>query len=228
MRDRERHKRARAADSAESVAPGPAAPAAGSESPPLPEAQGDGAEADVAGGQSEPGTGTETGGRDATAPAANDGGQSPVVDEIAQQLSEQRDKYLRLAAEYDNFRKRVTRERIESGARAQAELISRLIDALDDLARFAHVDPATTDAQTLHRGIELVEQKMMKTLGAAGLEVVNPVDQSFDPNLHEAVATEPALSSEDDHTVARVLQPGYRFNGQLLRPARVIVKQWTG
>jgi molecular chaperone GrpE len=165
---------------------------------------------------------------DATAPAANDGGESPVVDEIAQQLSEQRDKYLRLAAEYDNFRKRVTRERIESGARAQAELISRLIDALDDLARFAHVDPATTDAQTLHRGIELVEQKMMKTLGAAGLEVVNPVDQSFDPNLHEAVATEPALSSEDDHTVARVLQPGYRFNGQLLRPARVIVKQWTG
>jgi len=155
-------------------------------------------------------------------------GNDVAQDEMTQQLSEQRDKYLRLAAEYDNFRKRMARERAESGSRAQAELISRMIDALDDLARFAHVDPATTDPQTLHRGIELVEQKMMKTLGAAGLDVLNPVDQSFDPNQHEAVATEPALSREDDHTVARVLQPGYRFNGQLLRPARVIVKQWNG
>jgi molecular chaperone GrpE len=58
--------------------------------------------------------------------------------------------------------------------------------------------------------------------------VINPLDQTFDPTLHEAVATEPALSPEDDHTVARVFQPGYRFNGQLLRPARVVVKQWRG
>jgi molecular chaperone GrpE len=135
---------------------------------------------------------------------------------------------MRLAAEYDNFRKRTAKERVEAGARGQAELVSKLIDALDDLSRFAHIDPATTDPQTLHKGIELVEQKMLKTLGAAGLELINPLDQTFDPTLHEAVATEPALSPEDDHTVGKVFQPGYRFNGQLLRPARVVVKQWRG
>jgi molecular chaperone GrpE len=149
-------------------------------------------------------------------------------DDASQQLAEQREKYLRLAAEYDNYRKRTLKERAESGTRAQADLLSRMLEPLDDLQRFADVDPATTDSQTLHKGIELVEQKMFKVLGAAGLEVINPVDQTFDPTIHEAIATEPALSPEDDHVVAKVFQPGYRFNGQLLRPARVVVKQWRG
>lgn len=148
--------------------------------------------------------------------------------DTSQQLSEQQDRYLRLAAEYDNFRKRTAKERAEAGARGQAELVTRLLDGLDDLQRFAHVDPASTDSLTLHKGIEMVEQKVLKALAGTGLEVINPLDQTFDPTLHEAVTTEPALSPEDDHTVARVFQPGYRFNGQLLRPARVVVKQWRG
>jgi molecular chaperone GrpE len=143
-------------------------------------------------------------------------------------VDDQRDRYLRLAAEYDNFRKRATRERHEAGARAQGELVKQMIDALDDLARFAHVDPASADASTIVQGVEMVEKKMMKALGAAGLQVVNPVHQTFDPALHEAVSTEPALSREDDHVVSRVYQPGYVMNGQLLRPARVVVKQWNG
>lgn len=146
----------------------------------------------------------------------------------ATELSEMRDKYLRLAAEYDNYRKRATRERLDASARGQAELVKQLIDALDDLSRFAHVDPATTDCATVTQGVDLVERKLLKVLGTAGLEVVNPVDQTFDPKLHEAVATERALSPEDDHLVSRVYQPGYLFNGQLLRPARVVVKQWNG
>ena len=164
--------------------------------------------------------------RDETGDASETG--DPDQPGMNQQLSEQRDRYLRLAAEYDNFRKRSAKERAESGSRAQAELVTKLIDALDDLSRFAHIDPAATDPQTLHKGIEIVEQKVLKSLGAAGLEVINPLDQTFDPTLHEAVSTEPALSPEDDHTVAKVFQPGYRFNGQLLRPARVVVKQWNG
>jgi molecular chaperone GrpE len=74
----------------------------------------------------------------------------------------------------------------------------------------------------------MVEKKLLKTLGSLGLEVINPTDEAFDPMLHEAVMTEPALSPEDDHLVARVFQLGYMFNGQLLRPARVVVKQWNG
>ncbi|NUO64151.1 MAG: nucleotide exchange factor GrpE [Gemmatimonadaceae bacterium] len=162
-------------------------------------------------------------GGDEQGAAVGDGGGIAERD-----LAEQRDKYLRLAAEYDNFRKRAQRERLEAGQRGQAELVKQLIDPLDDLARFAHVDPATVDAATVVQGADMVEKKLHKALAAAGLTVINPVDQPFDPELHEAVATEPALSPEDDHMVSRVYQAGYRFGSQLLRPARVVVKQWNG
>ena len=150
----------------------------------------------------------------------------PVAPDRA--LADQQDKYLRLAAEYDNYRKRAVRERQEASVRGQAELLRGLIDPLDDLSRFAHVDPATTDTKTVVDGVAMVERKMLKTLASIGVEVINPVDQTFDPATMEAVATEPALSPEDDHVVAKVYQPGYLFNGQLLRPARVVVKQWNG
>jgi molecular chaperone GrpE len=143
-------------------------------------------------------------------------------------LAEQHDRYLRLAAEYDNYRKRSVRERQEASLRGQADLLRGLLDALDDLTRFAHVDPATTDTKTVVDGVAMVERKMSKALTGIGLEIINPVDQTFDPSHMEAVATEPALSREDDHVVAKVYQQGYLFNGQLLRPARVVVKQWNG
>jgi molecular chaperone GrpE len=149
-------------------------------------------------------------------------------DESRQKADEHRDKYLRLAAEYDNFRKRAARERQEAGWRAQGEMVRGLIDALDDLTRFAHVDPSTVDAATVVQGVDMVERKMLKSLSGHGLEVVDPVDHPFDPKVHEAVGTEPALSPEDDHMVGKVYQRGYVFNGQLLRPARVVVKQWNG
>ena len=209
MRDRKRH-HVDAAD--RDASDGREAPPQTPE-PPAPDSQGDGesAPADV---QNRADTPAEA--------------SAPIQSDSSPQLNEQLDKYLRLAAEYDNYRRRSSKERAEAASRGQAELVGKLVDAIDDLSRFAHIDPATTDPQALHKGIELVEQKMLKVLGAAGLEVINPIDQTFDPTQHEAVATEPALSSEDDHTVAKVFQPGYRFNGQLLRPARVVVKQWTG
>lgn len=160
---------------------------------------------------------------DATAQGAGDDRAT-----AERELAEQRDKYLRLAAEYDNFRKRAMRERQEAGQRGQAELVKQLVDPLDDLARFAHVDPSTVDASTVVQGAEMVEKKLLKALAAAGLTIINPQDEPFDPALHEAVATEPALSREDDHMVARVYQSGYQFGSQLLRPARVVVKQWNG
>jgi molecular chaperone GrpE len=144
------------------------------------------------------------------------------------ELDEHRDKYLRLAAEYDNFRKRTARERQEAHLRGQGDMLKGMLDALDDLGRFAHIDPATTDAKTVVEGAEMVEKKLHKTLAGHGLEIINPVDHPFDPSIHEAVMTEPAASREEDHLVARVFQVGYLFNGQLLRPARVVVKQWNG
>ena len=148
--------------------------------------------------------------------------------DLSRELEDQRDKYLRLAAEYDNFRKRTARERQEAHLRGQGDMLKGMIDALDDLGRFAHVDPATTDARTVVEGAEMVEKKLLKTLAGHGMEIVNPVGQAFDPAQHEAVMTEPAASKDEDHLVARVFPVGYLFNGQLLRPARVVVKQWNG
>lgn len=153
--------------------------------------------------------------------------EDAAIAEARRQLDEQRDKYLRLAAEFDNYRKRMARERQEMGARARAELVKGLLDSLDDLGRVTAVKADGVDPRTIIEGVDAVQKKLMRALESEGLERIAPVDQPFNPELHEAVATEPALSPEDDHLVSQVYQPGYVFQGQLLRPARVVVKQWT-
>lgn len=149
------------------------------------------------------------------------------ISELQRDLTSERDKMLRLAAEFDNYRKRMMRERLEAEARGKAELVKEILEPMDDIARFAHVDPAVTDSTTLVEGVSMVERKLEKTLRAAGLEIVNPIGEPFDPTKHEAVGTEPAESPEEDGTIGRVYQAGYTFRGQLLRPARVVVRQYA-
>jgi len=146
---------------------------------------------------------------------------------LEQEATDWKERCLRAAAELDNFKKRAARERTETWARAQADLIARTLDALDDLGRIAALDPAQTTSQALHEGAGLVERKLQKALEGVGLERVDPAGQPFDPNLHEAVMTMPASSPEAHHTVGSVFQPGYRLNGTLVRPARVAVLTWT-
>jgi molecular chaperone GrpE len=198
---------------------------------PLPEQDAMGSEDDFAPGGSD----GSAGANNYDSQAMNDSGtldapnaQAPSAGSESDELAAERERYLRLAAEYDNYRKRSTKERQDAGTRAQADLVKQLVEALDDVARFAHIDPATTDAATVVQGVDMVEKKFMKALGGAGLEIINPVGETFDPALHEAVATEPTSAREDDHVVSRVYQPGYVFKSQLLRPARVVVKQWNG
>ena len=162
-------------------------------------------------------------------PVAEDAGaSSDRVGDLERELTLERDKYLRLAAEFDNFRKRMMKERSEAEVRGQAELVRLLLDPLDDISRFADLDPAVTECATVVQGVDMVEKKFEKQLRAVGLEPVNPVEARFDPNLHEAVATEPAKSADLDDTVSQVYQVGYTFKGQLLRPARVVVRQHSG
>jgi molecular chaperone GrpE len=169
--------------------------------------------------------GTEESVDDTTAAATGAGDR---ISELQRELTLERDKYLRLAAEFDNFRKRMMKERSEAEVRGQAELVKHILDPLDDIARFADLDPAVTECATVVQGVDMVEKKLDKQLRAAGLEAVNPVDAAFDPNMHEAVATEPAKSADLDGTVSQVYQVGYTFKGQLLRPARVVVRQHHG
>ena len=147
---------------------------------------------------------------------------------LTDELAQAKDQLLRLAADMDNFRRRNAKERTETWARAQAAVVSNILDALDDLGRVTHLDPAGTTPQDVLVGVELVERKLLKELEGAGLERVGAVGETFDPHTHEAVSTIPATAAEQDHVVSAVFQPGYRFSGALLRPARVQVQIWTG
>jgi len=138
------------------------------------------------------------------------------------------DRHLRLAAEFDNYRKRIERERAELWTRAQAELVKRLLEVLDDLQRVGQFEAETTSAAALLEGAQLVEKKMRHILESAGLEPIEAEGQFFNPSTMEALLTVPAERPDEDDQVAEVFQKGYRFQGILIRPARVRVKKYEG
>jgi molecular chaperone GrpE len=137
-------------------------------------------------------------------------------------LAELKDRHLRLAAEFDNYRKRSSRERAELADRAQASFVAKLLDVLDDLDRLVASDP-NTPLPTLREGLSAVDRKLWKQLEEAGVERIDPAGTTFDPALHEAVSTVPSPDRSRDHMVSATFQPGYRFKGTLVRPARVQV-----
>jgi len=141
---------------------------------------------------------------------------------LEEDLAELKDRHLRLAAEYDNYRKRSSRERAELADRAQASFVAKLLDVLDDLDRLVASDPATPLA-SLREGLSAVDRKLWKELEDAGVERIDPVETAFDPTLHEAVSTTPAPERSKEQVVSATFQPGYRFKGTLVRPARVQV-----
>lgn len=149
-------------------------------------------------------------------------------DQVAQlegELAEMRDRHLRLAAEFDNYRKRTERERVEQSGRAQGKLVLGLLDALDDLERVADFTTETTTVEALLEGVQMVERKLLRALEMAGLEKIEARGGTFDPEVHEALMTAPTDNPEEDDTVGEIFQNGYRFQGQLLRPARVQVRK---
>ncbi|MDX1661059.1 MAG: nucleotide exchange factor GrpE [Gemmatimonadota bacterium] len=154
-------------------------------------------------------------------------GQARAGEESAEEVREEidglRDRLLRLQAEFDNFRKREARERAAAWARAKADLSQKLLAAIDDLQRFASLDPEQTDTETVVEGVGMVERKILETLEREGLAPIGEVGEPFDPNVHEAISVLPSSSPEDDGTVAHVVSLGYQFGEQLLRPARVQV-----
>jgi molecular chaperone GrpE len=199
------------------------------------EIEGEGAPIDPAAGRSNPGS--ETGGiadgadiastdmsaepssrTDRTQPRFRGEGESKLEGDLA----ELKDRHLRLAAEFDNFRKRSSKERAELADRAQASFVRKLLDVLDDLDRLVASDPATPLA-SLREGLSAVDRKLWKELEDAGVERIDPVGSPFDPELHEAVSTTPSPDRSSDHMVSATFQPGYRFKGTLVRPARVQV-----
>jgi len=142
--------------------------------------------------------------------------------ELEAEVAELKDRHLRLAAEFDNYRKRINRERAELSDRAQASFVAKLVDVLDDMDRLVASDPATPLA-TLREGLSAVDRKLSKDLEDAGVERIDPTGEAFDPSQHEAVSTIPAPDQSHVQLVSATFQPGYRLKGMLVRPARVQV-----
>ena len=153
--------------------------------------------------------------------------QSEAIRRLEGELQEARDQHLRLAAEFDNYRKRVARERTELLDRAEVALVSRLLDAIDDMDRLT-TTMGNMPSEALREAVSLVDKKFWKQLENAGLQRIDPVGAAFDPSQHEAVSIVPPPSPEQDHQVSATFQVGYRFKGSLVRPARVQVYSSEG
>jgi molecular chaperone GrpE len=149
--------------------------------------------------------------------------------ELLEETKRERDEYLELArrtkADFENYRKRVDREAARAEARGRARLARELLSVLDNLERaLGAAEPADGDAaqSDIAEGVRLVYEELAAILANAGVEAYEPAGEEFDPELHEAMMTKPA-PAEDAGKVLEVLAKGYRLNGELLRPARVVV-----
>jgi molecular chaperone GrpE len=133
------------------------------------------------------------------------------------------DRHLRLAAEFNNFKRRSEQERLGAWSRAQADLVEKFLDVLDDLHRVADLDLENATVEAIMEGIDLVERKFVRVLGDADVELIDPAGEVFDPERMEAMMRVPAENDEQADTVAQVFQKGYSLKGLLIRPARVSV-----
>jgi molecular chaperone GrpE len=142
---------------------------------------------------------------------------------LEQQLREVNDKYLRLVAEFDNFRKRIARERIELIKTAGEDVIKSLLDVLDDSERAAMQLENSNDLTAIKEGVSLVFVKLKNTLQSKGLKAMESKGLDFDTELHEAITEIPAPNEELKGKVIDEVQKGYHLNDKIIRHAKVVV-----
>jgi molecular chaperone GrpE len=166
----------------------------------------------------------------AAASSADDGSEREEQGDAGDEIAKLRDdfegltdRHLRLVAEFNNFRRRSEQERLGAWGRAQADVIAKFLDVLDDLNRVAQLDLSNATVDAIMEGVDLVERKFVRMLEDAGVEVIDPEGERFDPERMEAMMRVPADSDEQDDMVSQVFQKGYSLKGTLVRPARVAV-----
>jgi molecular chaperone GrpE len=147
------------------------------------------------------------------------------LEERAAQLEKERDEYLadlqRVAADFENYRKRVAREQENLAARAHERLVKELLPVLDDLERALEAAAEHEEAK-LEDGVRLVHRELQEALAKEGLQEIE-TNGHFDPHVHEALLSQP--SEREEGAILEVLQKGYRLGDRVLRPARVVVAQ---
>lgn len=149
---------------------------------------------------------------------------SDQIEAAKQQAAEANDRFLRLQADWDNYRRRTAQERLDERQRATEKLVVDLLPVIDDLERaIEHADNLTDPAaEQFIEGVSAVCNKLVGVLNKEGVEVVNPVGEAFDPLSHQAVSQIEDTEAYDE-TVAQVYQKGYRMGGKDIRTAMVVV-----
>ncbi len=147
------------------------------------------------------------------------------IETLKAQLSEANDKYLRLYSEFDNFRKRTARERLEFAKTASAEVIVDLLPVLDDCERAKKSLDESKDIEAIREGMELIYNKLRNILQQKGLEEMTSIGEVFNTDHHEAVTNIPAPTDEQKGQIIDELEKGYFLNGKVIRYAKVVVGQ---
>lgn len=150
-------------------------------------------------------------------------GEESEMEKLRMELEEAKDKYIRLAAEFDNFRKRTAKERMEQTLTAGREVIQAMLDVLDDSERAQKQMETSEDLVQIKEGVQLVFSKLQTTLQQKGLKKMEAINQAFDADLHEAITEIPAPTEDMVGKVIDEVQPGYYLNDKLIRFAKVVV-----
>ena len=143
--------------------------------------------------------------------------------ELEEKVAKDRDDYIRLMAEFDNFRRRTAQEKLELVSMASTDTIKGLLPVLDDCERALKVLLESNDSDAAKEGTELIFSKLMSYLKSKGLAVIEAMNQPFDTDLHEAVAQFPVQDEDQKGKVFDVVQTGYTLNGKVIRFAKVVV-----
>ena len=149
--------------------------------------------------------------------------EESALEKIKQELQEAKDKYLRLAAEFDNFKRRNAKERVELIQTAGRDVITDLLDVLDDFDRAQKQFETDEDIKHVEEGIVLIFNKLRNKFQARGLKPMETIGKDFDADLHEAITEIPAASEELKGKVADEVVKGYYLNDKIIRHAKVVV-----
>lgn len=147
------------------------------------------------------------------------------LDKLKQENEELDDKILRLQAEIANMRRINSRERSEAAKFRSQNLASSLLEVIDNLERALQTETPSEDGQALKKGVEMVHNQFKNAFEKEKIETIDPLNEEFDPNFHQAVSVMPAGEGQESNHVIQVLQKGYRIDNRVIRPAMVIVSE---
>lgn len=145
------------------------------------------------------------------------------VGQLQQQVEEEKNKYLRLYAEFENFRRRNAKERIELISSASSELMAEILPVLDDFERAIESNKAIDDLDGVKKGFELLYQKMKGVLSNKGLKAIESKGEAFDAEIHEAVAQVPVEDKKQKGQIIDIVEKGYKLNDKVIRHPKVVV-----